>query len=171
MQRILAGEADAIIVWKVSRLSRNWWQAAENLELLERDAITDRAATSELLGASLARTRHLRSRPHWPKARCTNSLHTHPHSMVHCHQRPRREPVLPHSIPGPGREPAPVQCPAPAPGHRPDPSPPGAPRRRARARSQAPPRGSRSSGPGPPAARPGRRRARRRRRATRCRLG
>lgn len=34
MERILAGEADAIIVWKVSRFSRSWRQAAEDVELL-----------------------------------------------------------------------------------------------------------------------------------------
>ena len=34
MERILAGGADAIIVWKVSRFSRNWREAAEDVELL-----------------------------------------------------------------------------------------------------------------------------------------
>jgi hypothetical protein len=73
MQRILAG-ADTIIDWKVSRFSRNWWQAAEDLELLESDAITDLRGDVGAPGASLARTRRLRRRPHFPKARCTNRL-------------------------------------------------------------------------------------------------
>jgi DNA invertase Pin-like site-specific DNA recombinase len=34
MQRTLAGEADAIAVWKVSRFSRNWAEAAADTELL-----------------------------------------------------------------------------------------------------------------------------------------
>jgi DNA invertase Pin-like site-specific DNA recombinase len=34
MERVLADEADAIIVWKVSRFSRNWREAAEDVELL-----------------------------------------------------------------------------------------------------------------------------------------
>ncbi|MDE2104777.1 MAG: recombinase family protein [Patescibacteria group bacterium] len=38
MRRVLAGEADALIVWKVSRFSRNWREAAEDVEtLLEAD--------------------------------------------------------------------------------------------------------------------------------------
>ncbi|MGO9752127.1 MAG: recombinase family protein [Solirubrobacteraceae bacterium] len=41
MRRILAGEADAIIVWKLSRFSRNRWEAAEDPEPLGSDAITD----------------------------------------------------------------------------------------------------------------------------------
>jgi len=105
MRRILAGEADAIIDWKASRFPRNWSEAAEDRELPQSDAITDRAATSELVRASLARTRHLRSRPHCPNSRCTNSLHAHPHSMVHCHHPPRREQSSPLDPPGPSREP------------------------------------------------------------------
>lgn len=34
MERTLAGEADAIAVWKVSRFSRNWAEAAAGTELL-----------------------------------------------------------------------------------------------------------------------------------------
>jgi hypothetical protein len=34
IDRVLAGNADAIIVWKVSRFSRNWREAAEDVELL-----------------------------------------------------------------------------------------------------------------------------------------
>jgi DNA invertase Pin-like site-specific DNA recombinase len=34
MRRVLAGEADALIVWKVSRFSRNWREAAEDVEAL-----------------------------------------------------------------------------------------------------------------------------------------
>ncbi len=90
MQRILASEADAMIVWKVSRFSRNWREATEDVERLESDAMTDRVATSELLGASLG---HLGGKPHCPTASYTNSLHTYPRSMVHCHHPPAREPV------------------------------------------------------------------------------
>jgi DNA invertase Pin-like site-specific DNA recombinase len=34
MERLLAGDADAIVVWKVSRFSRNWREAAEDVETL-----------------------------------------------------------------------------------------------------------------------------------------
>jgi DNA invertase Pin-like site-specific DNA recombinase len=34
MDRLLAGDADAIVVWKVSRFSRNWREAAEDVETL-----------------------------------------------------------------------------------------------------------------------------------------
>lgn len=34
MRRVLAGEADAVAVWRVSRFSRSWAQAAEDTERL-----------------------------------------------------------------------------------------------------------------------------------------
>ena len=51
MARILAGEADAIIVWKASRFSRNWREAAEDVELLldnNKDLLPNRGLTRPL---------------------------------------------------------------------------------------------------------------------------
>ena len=56
MQRILAGEADAIIVWKVSRFSRNWREAAEDVELLlenDKDLLSEEGFDTASTGGRL----------------------------------------------------------------------------------------------------------------------
>ncbi len=56
MARILAGEADAIIVWKVSRFSRNWREAAEDVELLldnKKDLLSEEGFDTDSNGGRL----------------------------------------------------------------------------------------------------------------------
>jgi DNA invertase Pin-like site-specific DNA recombinase len=56
MARILAGDADAIIVWKVSRFSRNWREAAEDVELLlnhDKDLLSEEGFDTASTGGRL----------------------------------------------------------------------------------------------------------------------
>jgi DNA invertase Pin-like site-specific DNA recombinase len=56
MERILAGDADAIIVWKVSRFSRNWREAAEDVELLldhDKDLLSEEGFDTASTGGRL----------------------------------------------------------------------------------------------------------------------
>jgi DNA invertase Pin-like site-specific DNA recombinase len=56
MDRILAGDADAIIVWKVSRFSRNWREAAEDVELLlghDKDLLSEEGFDTASTGGRL----------------------------------------------------------------------------------------------------------------------
>ncbi len=108
IQRILTGEADAIIVRKLSRFSRNWQQAADDVELLESDAITDRAATSKRLGDSPGA-------PAQETALSESRVHKQPSHPSPQHGPlplpPRWEPVLPYWTPGDTvGDPAPVPC-------------------------------------------------------------
>jgi len=114
MQRILVGEADAIIAWKLSRFSRNWWKATEDPELLESET-TDREPTYELLGATLTRTGHLRRRPHARKPGAQTAF-----TPIPTQHGPLPPPASTGAGPSPtrtapSREPAPIPCPAPAP--------------------------------------------------------
>ena len=56
MQRVLAGDADALIVWKVSRFSRNWREAAEDVETLleaNKDLLSEEGFDTKTTGGRL----------------------------------------------------------------------------------------------------------------------
>lgn len=56
MERVLAGDADAIVVWKVSRFSRNWAEAAADVErLLEngKDLLSEEGFDTATAGGRL----------------------------------------------------------------------------------------------------------------------
>ena len=56
MNRILAGDADAISVWKVSRFSGNWREAAEDVELLldhDKDLLSEEGFDTASTGGRL----------------------------------------------------------------------------------------------------------------------
>lgn len=56
MSRVLAGEADALIVWKVSRFSRNWREAAEDVQRLldnGKDLLSEEGFDTKTTGGRL----------------------------------------------------------------------------------------------------------------------
>lgn len=56
MERVLDGEADAIVVWKVSRFSRNWKEAAEDVETLldaDKDLLSEEGFDTATAGGRL----------------------------------------------------------------------------------------------------------------------
>ncbi len=55
-ERVIGGEADAVIVWKVSRFSRSWRQAAEDVELLldnGKDLLSEEGFDTKTAGGRL----------------------------------------------------------------------------------------------------------------------